>query len=271
MGAAANPPIRAFPAARTPRPTARRPRAASALIALETLPGLHLAYNRHSSKPRITHRRQCARAGRTPPPNRPPCLRRACCAEQTRRCHGRLRAYFHWRLVHLAAASGAWPGASNQGGVFLPAGWRVQRPCYLRVLAERRRHRPARCRILRYPADHGRADCLERRAYPVPCVVGRAGGAHRHRRRLARVRRMGGQAHQERPHGRLHDRRLGLGHVHRRLLQLPYRRRGHASHNRQVPHEPREAGMDHRLLRSAGVHHRAGFLVGGCRGRLPGR
>ena len=174
-------------------------------------------------------------------------------------------------MVNHTADFGAGAGADHEGGVLLACHRRVRGHDDLPVLAQRRGRRAARRLVHHGAADDGRANRRQRGVVALPCVIGCARGGHRGRRRIARLCRVGVHAHQEREDGAGADRRAGHHHLRGRLLQLPHRGRGHAARHRPLQHQPREAGVDHRLHRGAHLHHRARVVVGRGRGRLSGR
>ena len=185
--------------------------------------------------------------------------------------HGRVRTHCHGPVVHCAADFGTGPGAHHQGGVFVADHRCVHGHDHLPVHTERRRWRAARRLVHHGAPNDGRANSRQRGAAVVPCASGSAYRGHRHGRRLPRLCGVGHHPCEERPcrldpHGAARHH-----HLRGRLLQLPHCGRRHAPGDGQVPRQPREARLDHRLHGGPGLHYRAGILVGGGRGRLHGR
>ena len=150
------------------------------------------------------------------------------------------------------------PGPDHQGDLLVPVRRHPGRRAVRRRLQPRRRagHHDQR----RLHRRHRRR--LERRHLHVPGAAGHHGRAHQRRRRLRRLRPLGRQA---RPHPHRRPARhlpAGRADLHRRLLQLPDRRLGHAPGHRQPQDLPREAGLHHRRHRRPDLHDRPRLVLG---------
>ena len=80
-----------------------------------------------------------------------------------------------------------------------------------------------------------------------------------------RLRRMGNADDQRQAQRISRDRAARHCYLHRRLLQLPHSRHGHAPGHGQVPDRAHEACLHHRRDCRTDLHHRAGLQLGGCR------
>ena len=148
------------------------------------------------------------------------------------------------------------PGPHHQGSLQLPLHRRAGGcPFLLRV---RPRGDPGHDRQRR-PRGRHRG---QRRHLPFPGVPGHHRGPGQRRRRLRRLRPLGGEEH---PHpggraaGDLRSRRADL---HRRLLQLPHRGLRHALRHRPASDLPAEACLPHRCHRRSHLHDRPHLLLG---------
>ena len=173
-------------------------------------------------------------------------------------------------MVCRAAAFGACPGAHHERSVLVADDRHLHRHGHLHVHGVGPGNRPAHPGVHDGAADDGRPDRRQRVVAAVLGAARRARGARGACRRVARIRRMGDAACEKRPSRQDAHGASGRARLRGRLFQLHDGGGGDASRDRSVPHQPREARLDHRLFRGARVHHRPGVELGGCRGRLSG-